>query len=364
LIHFQLTAREATLSLLAIAVAGWYLASRVAAQTMSAGLPAPGRRAIAYCLGNLMVVVVSLAMGQPDIAVSLIFASSVTALTLVLGVVTLTATVAPVAPAAGASASASRRIWGFVLPVALIALMAGFRGNIGWLSAAILALEGLALLLLWNERPEKATSVEHLPPMNFGRTILFIVALIAAAVASAAGVLAARGISNSLYLPGAALVTALMLAPAMVLPMIGWGSTAAHEGRFDDVVTTLVGFVLINLCALLPLAAVLWIARPSAMAAMNTPAPAHVQATTAPGTSSATAPSTAEAAPEAVVADAAPEFLPFPIAVWRVDTVLLIVVGLLLVPAALGRWTLATIEGCGLLLAYLAYMGLVAKMAR
>ena len=48
--------------------------------------------------------------------------------------------------------------------------------------------------------------------------------------------------------------------------------------------------------------------------------------------------------------------MPFPLAVWRVDTVLLIVLGLMLVPVSLGRWTLRKVEGLVLTCLYAAYL--------
>ncbi|HWP40039.1 MAG TPA: hypothetical protein VNL70_03865, partial [Tepidisphaeraceae bacterium] len=44
----------------------------------------------------------------------------------------------------------------------------------------------------------------------------------------------------------------------LVLPMIGVGSILAHQGRYQQVVSAQVGFVLLNLCGLLPLATTLW----------------------------------------------------------------------------------------------------------
>jgi Ca2+/Na+ antiporter len=48
--------------------------------------------------------------------------------------------------------------------------------------------------------------------------------------------------------------------------------------------------------------------------------------------------------------------MPFPLAAWRVDTVLLIVLGLLLIPVSLGRLTLRKPEGVALAVLYAAYL--------
>ena len=48
--------------------------------------------------------------------------------------------------------------------------------------------------------------------------------------------------------------------------------------------------------------------------------------------------------------------VPFPLAVWRVDTALLIVFGLLLIPISLGRLTLRKPEGLALAVLYAIYL--------
>ena len=48
--------------------------------------------------------------------------------------------------------------------------------------------------------------------------------------------------------------------------------------------------------------------------------------------------------------------MPFPLAVWRVDSVMLILLGLLLVPISLGRWSIRRSEGGALVLLYAAYL--------
>jgi hypothetical protein len=137
--------------------------------------------------------------------------------------------------------------------------------------------------------------------------------------------------------------------------MIGWGMTQTQQGRYDAVVTTIVGFVLINLCALLPIAAGLWIVRPVVVAEIRSFVPHRV--TLASATTSTTDSDVVAVEP---IADRA---LPFPMGVWRVDTVLLLAVGFLLLPIALGRWSPGAIEGYGLLFVYVGYMMLTVKVA-
>jgi hypothetical protein len=243
--------------------------------------------------------------------------------------------------------------------VALISLLAGFRGNIGGQQILILLLEGAVLLGLWADRSDERGRV---PAVRLyaggGRVMVMLMAVLTALVGSVAAALAARGISDALCLPGAGLVTSLMLAPAAVLPMVGWGASTAHQGRQDQVVTTLVGYVLINVCAILPIGAALWMARPTALAAVHAVDP-RVPTTMPATTSASTTDSTID---EDRHLQRPP--LPYPMGVWRLDTVLLIAAGLFLLPVALGRWNLGVVEGYVLLLSYVAYMVLTMSIAR
>src|SRR2546423_9723802 len=45
-----------------------------------------------------------------------------------------------------------RRIWPFVLPTALLALLAGFSGQLNLLHASVLAIEGVVVYQLWKDR--------------------------------------------------------------------------------------------------------------------------------------------------------------------------------------------------------------------
>jgi hypothetical protein len=47
---------------------------------------------------------------------------------------------------------------------------------------------------------------------------------------------------------------------------------------------------------------------------------------------------------------------PYPLIVWRVDTVMLVVLGFAIVPVAAGRWLPGRLESMLLVLAYAAYL--------
>lgn len=350
----------AALALMFLAAAGWYASSRAAAEALAGDRVAPGLRGIAQWLPTAIAVVGALLAGRSEIAVSIIFASSVAAVTLVLGILTIAARhTHPTLP---------RRIWAFILPVALILMLIGFSGGVRWIHVAILALEGLALLTLWNDAPivrdeDGATlhRVEAAPKRRslVGATVLLLVAMLAGAVAAWAGILSAVDLSHRLELPNAALVAALMLSPALVLSMIGSGSILANDGRYDEIVHATVAYVLLNLLALLPVSAVMWMTRPHWQPAVNSAYASYAhRPTTLPTTAPATTQSQSDPEPPAAPA------LPYPIAVWRIDTVILVALGLLLLPVALGRWSLGLPEGYALIITYTIYMFLTVWAAR
>jgi Ca2+/Na+ antiporter len=352
-------ADKAALILLGIAVVGWYAASRAASESLGAGKNAPGRRAFAFWLPVALTSLAAVIIGRAEIAIGVIFSTSVAAMTLVLGIVTISAR--------HTLATMPRRAWSFVLPAALLTLLIGLSGGIRWIHIAILVLEGLALYSLWNDTPmAQVASVDPTHPPSHAafapthrsskswQIALLIFAIVAAGVSAWAGVTAAVDLSNNMNLPSAGLVAALFLGPGLVLAMIGSGSAAAHEGHFDQAVASQVGFVLLNLCALLPLTAALWLTRPT----WYPPREAIAAAATTPPSSQAVDPTTNASSPDA------PDAMPYPMAVWRVDTVLLVAAGMLLLPVALGRWSLGNLEGFAMLVGYLIYMAMTAYMAR
>ena len=75
------------------------------------------------------------------------------------------------------------------------------------------------------------------------------------------------------------------------------------------------------------------------------------QSTTLPGTQTTT--------------DVEPDFVPtslsFPLALWRIDTVLLVVFGFILLPVSTGRWNLGPLEGSVLVIVYAAYVMMLAR---
>ena len=148
------------------------------------------------------------------------------------------------------------------------------------------------------------------------------------------------------------LIAATTIGPLLVLPMIGGGSALIRRGRGQVALGASVIVPLLNLCLLLPAVVMLWEFRPVLMEfAQRLYAPiAQASASTLP-----------------IVATTAPAPAPpmnYPIAVWRVDTVMLVVLGLFILPIGLRRWTLGRREGIALILGYAAYLILTTTLGR
>jgi Ca2+/Na+ antiporter len=319
------------------AVAG-YAAVRGAVDALIASDdPAPARRAM---LHSTMTAIVSFAaiFHHPallDIAVGAPFAAVMAALTLALGVVLFVAMPRDPSHRHSAARPQIHRVWAFILPTGLLTLLIGFSGELSPTSAVILASEGVAVLIvgMGSRKREPITqaltdvnSIESYkrPPGHRGLVVLQLILSVLLAVAAGWGMVqgaAGLKLHDPAFRPGVAAV--LALGPAIVLPMIPPLATLAEHGRRDDATTAIVGFSLINLCAVLPLIVFAW-------RLLQIAAP-----TTQPS--------------EAIA-------LPFPLLVWRLDTVLLCTVGLLLLPTAIGRWTLSRLEGAGLVGVYVLYL--------
>jgi hypothetical protein len=121
------------------------------------------------------------------------------------------------------------------------------------------------------------------------------------------------GFSRDTELPPPAIVATIALCPLMVAPMLLNGSELAQNGRAWAASMTQIGVAQLNLCALLPLTAVLWRLK------------WH-------------------------------EPLYYPVANWRVDAVVIVLLSAGLLPAAAGRWRPGKLEGAALLVAYVAYI--------
>jgi Ca2+/Na+ antiporter len=310
-----------------------YVASRAGAHALAGLDESPGRRAVGSWLPIAAAVFVAIVMRRGDWALSIIFATSVGCLSLLLGSICI------VSPNSEASAG-YRRFWPFVLPAALLALLVGFAGNLSWKSAVMLLIEGGALLFVWMEiskseaaanerigpgRPEKENSRE------FRAVDVGLCVLIGVIGAIAADIGAQRFSRDFPAIPDITIVVAI-LSPILVLPMLTGGAALAKKNRPSEAVTTAIAVVLLNICLLLPVAGLLWyLAQGVSGNSFHT---IHLEMS--------------------AIRNAMP--LPFGWVTWRVDSVVLVVLSFALLPAAMGRWKLGISEGMALIAVYGVYV--------
>lgn len=333
-----------------------YISGRALVDALAGrGRIAPGRRAIALWLPIVLVALVAAALGHLEMALAAVFSGNVAALTLVLGLALLMHPSQPPQP----PQQSIRRIWAFVLPTALLVLLAGFHARLTIWHAAMLAAEGLAILLLWLDRSQTVPEPVSQPAASPSSTLRWIQILLALALAVVGGWGVCGGIldisrQNSLFSPG--VISAVTLGMSLSLAMIVSGVALAQAGHLQAAISTQVNLVLLNLCALLPLLIVLSYTPTNWLVRLTQPAPVSLAAATAGASQPATSrPATTQPAEISPTSTPRPG-LPFPLAIWRIDTVLLVVMGLFLVPVALGRWTLGPIESVGLVLVYGIYL--------
>ncbi len=350
--------------LLAVAVALLYVAARALADALTGGRAgSPGLRAIGHWLPIAAVALAAMAMGQRDVAVRLVFSTSVIAVSLVLGAIVLTRPPAP-------GHSAARRRWGLLAPVAAMALLAGFHARMTGFTAMVFLAEGLAIVLWWMRPGDGAAPGSSPNPALAGRAIglRWAQGLLAGALALIGAWAAVAGVTapGPLGRVDPAMRAALILAPGVCIAMVGVGVQLAQERRTEEAIGAQVGVALLNLCLLLPLligmsyvmdavapgdggVAAVTLQAATTHPAMTIPATTH-PAATIPAT---TLPATTRAATATTASPARPAGLPFPMLAWRIDTALLLAIGMMLIPAAMGRRMPGRIEG-GMLIAFFA----------
>lgn len=288
-------------------VVAQYVAARLSISALVSGDGStPGRLALGQWLPICATGIAAAIAGQQAMAVSLVFGSSVAALSLVLG---MTLYVAPVHAAAP-----QRRLWALVLPVAILLLLAGFRGMLTWYHAIMLLIMGAAFLGVWVERRPEQSEFSDVPPVTQRPTALLIPGLALAALGAYAAVRGAGLTGSRLLTPN--LLGATILSPLLLLPALGTGTVLAQQGHTDRSITSLCGVVLLNLCLLLPVLIL-------------------IQYATDRGGVRMTA---------------------FPLITWRVDSVLLVVLGFVLAGFSTGRWIPERMEAILLVIVYAAYL--------
>jgi Ca2+/Na+ antiporter len=314
---------SAGLPLIVAAGIAMYIASKALSDALVGGRTGlPGRLAIGQWLPIAVVAVAAAITNRQSMAVGLIFSTAVACLSLATGAVGFLG--------GSTCSTAARRSWAMLVPVGLLVFLAGFRASVSLFNASVLALQGLCVLLLWTDGSPADEPQAVRPPLSGrGFFIRFLQALLGLMLAMVGAWFGMRGIdlvAASSESASAGLLTATLLSPLLVLPIIGTGTELAQQNESVTAVSSHVGVALLNACLLLPMVVLVNIARQMIQIKSMTLENIHA--------------------------------LPFPLAVWRVDVVMLIALGLFLLPVALGKWSISKLQGLGLMLGYLIYLGL------
>lgn len=346
--QFGSDGRGGVLALVALAAVTLYVSSRTAAGALARGTGSrrPGMRAIGHWLPIAVTAVIAVRLRKPEVAVALAFSTSVAALSFVLGVLTY---MAPMETPA-----AARRAWPFVLPAALLALVAGFSGHFTWVHALAMLVLGGAVYSAWKEavaRGDAEAVVEAveaatepaavLPAWAIAAEVLLAAAL--ALIGGWAAVTLASRAAATIPLVSTRLVTVAVLTPLLSVPMLTAAPPDRAAAHTTSMASTLVALALLNLCGLLPLLTIIWHVA-GGLAAVGALDGAYA-------TNLVTS----------LTTNAPP--MPFPLATWRVDAVVLTVLGLAMVPVALGRWELGRWEAVGLVAGYALYLAISAAVS-
>lgn len=330
------------LFLLLAAAAGFFAASRAAVDALTHNPhPHPGRLAIGHWIPITCVALLAVLFDRPGVALAIVFSTSIACLTLALGVsVYVTPMNAP--PGEG------RGLWMFVLPASMLTLIAGLSGTITVIHAgALLILGGVLLPMAMHRSEYTGESIQASTPLIRWRglaSVQLALAILLAGLGAWAAVTAAGHLEQKSRFFSATLIATGIIAPALVFPVLVTSGTLAQRnggggGQSTLALTLFVQIVLLNLCLLLPLVALVWYVRPVLFAIEP-----NVDST------------------YAAIAKINPPII-FPMLTWRLDNVLLTVLGVMLLPVSMGRWMLGRYEGMGLLIAYGMYLLLALVMS-
>ena len=272
-----------------------------------------------------------------EIAIGILFGTSVAMLSLVIGA---TALAGPVTPAP----KNWRRIWPFALLAAVMVFLVGLHGPVVHFTGALtLAVEGLIVVALWNAPAGKEAVAAAGAAGEAKDGWPWLAGAAATLLAGAAAIWTMHGklefMEFSSRIPPAT-TAATLLSAALVLPAMRRGRELSRTKQSWLAVTSGVGVVLLNLCALLPLVA-MW-----PYAAAKWPQVTRHGQTMWPKVLWHWHANPAQ-------------LLAFPYTVWRVDAVALILLSLLILPTAAEKWDLDGEEGFVLVAGYCAYLVVV-----
>ncbi len=281
----------------------------------------PTRRILAHWLPIVAAVLFATILGYGEMAVAMIFGTSVALLSVVSGFVVMAGPLDEVP-------NQPRRLWPFLPVLATLVFVLGLRGTLGIFEVTALIIQGLLLLLLWGGSRESSAPSATVSPMRPLQVFGLLVAMSLAAVAAWAGTRGAASLAQlDIRYPGA-VIAATLLSIALALPMVSSGVLTASEGRTAIPISAQVSIVMLNFTVLLP-ATILLRLSIKFMTTVPTAFPT-TQITIAP-------------------------FL-YPRLSWRIDAIALLILSLLLVPIAEGKFRLDRRLGGWLIFAYCVYL--------
>jgi len=269
------------------------------------------------------------AVGQASTGIALCMAASVLMITLGNGVAAVGRDDADYA--ANVTTPTSLRL--ILLPIAA-ACAVGFHGTIT--SSHLVALAVVGGLTLWSTVPELSGGGQWSGGKIGGGVLLLAAAIVL--------ILFAAGRFQSVA--GAMVVTPLVVllaAPALLLSCMGLLSTESAEGNYASAGDTVGGFAIGCIAVALPLTAAFGFLRSALLPLANRWA------------------ATLTAGWEHGPIHFSKAAVLMPVATWRIDSLLLLAVALLLTPVSVGRLRLGKAEGCFLIALYLAYAAVASR---
>lgn len=306
-----------------------FACARVLPSTLATRLDHNGLRAVGFFLPIAFACVTAMLLGRTEIAVGIVFGTSVGAMTTVIGFVAMGAPI-------GGGPGRWQRIWAFQLAAALLVFVAGFKGWFSWRDAVALLTEGLVLLTLWHDHRNEPRPVEpiHAPPDRPGAIRAIELALAGVAMWLGGWAITVGTVRTHTLIPhfSTSALAGTVVSLSMVMPMMYGTWRLAEGGKSWAPMTTQVGVVLLNLCLLLPILILM------PYAASKLPFLSHWSGNAL------------------VWHEGLAKVLNYPAAVWRIDNVVLIIVGVFLLPVTVGKWALGREEGMFLIGGYFFYL--------
>jgi hypothetical protein len=300
-----------------IAMLGGVILLYASAQSLSGAVPqafvdSPRRRAFWHAGPIAAAAVVAACLGHGEMALGILTGCSVAALSLAPGV-------CRVLSSTGDSDAQNNPLGVLLLGPTLMLWLIGLRAEINWLAGVFLAVQGILLLWIWRE------------PFGSKRPSILkgVIFLLATGVAAVAAVLAIRGavrLHDDLPTLTPGIFSAGIIAPILILPMLGESVRLTEEHRAGDARTMQVGMAIINLAVILPLCVLASYFAPHFFPAISGGA------------------------------------LPFPLGTWRIDCVVLVILAAWIFSGTtLPRWA-RQMEGVLLIVLYGAYLISLARV--